>query len=130
MKRLLTSLLALAGVALAGFAVVVGAHFGAARVKQRGIFLSESSPVRKEVFEALAARVFVVADGITAARALGRSPEELHRSLPSPNWSYEPRNDGFMVRWKLSYDDDMRYESWSDTVFGTNDFAGATKRNL
>lgn len=129
MKCRLTLLFAFAGVALVGFAVAAGAYLGSSGMKRRGIFLSESSPVRREVCDALATRVFSIADGVVAARTLGKSAEELNRSMPSRNWSYEPRDDGFIVRWKLNYDDEMRYESWSDTVFGTNGFEGSTKRN-
>jgi hypothetical protein len=61
--------------------------------------------------DALATRVFSVADEVLAARMLGKSAKDLERIMPNQNWSYEPRDGGFIIRWKLSYDDDLRYES-------------------
>ena len=106
----------------------LGFRLGSTTLRGRGIFLSEKSPVRSEICAALAGQVFTISDKIRDARDSGRPQQELNRILPSQNWSYEPREDGFIVRWKLSYDDDLRYESWSDSVVGSNDFESTTKR--
>jgi hypothetical protein len=112
----------------AGVAFMAGLRVGQDTLKRWGAFLARSSPVRNEVCAALATRVFSVADEVLAARMLGKSAKDLERIMPNQNWSYEPRDGGFIIRWKLSYDDDLRYESWSDSVLGTHDFEDLIKR--
>ena len=121
--------IAIVVIVAAGLTFAAGVRAGQFALKHRGIFLSESSQVRSEVCAALAAQVFVVADEIREAKAAGKSASELNRILPSRNWIYESTNDGFMIYWKLSYDDTFLYDSASDLVRGTNDFDSTTKRN-
>ena len=123
-----TTIVVLCATLLVALGLAAAAHFRYFMLTHKAIFLSKSSSVRSEVCAALAARTFTVADEVATGRKSGKSADEINRLLPSRNWSYEQSDDGFIVRWKLSYDDDIRYQSWSDSVVGSNDYESTTKR--